>query len=184
MLRDGVPADEQVVRHNAESVTPDSPPAVAPDVPEQGNVETDGNPNLGMVGRQLASHWIEGQQYTPEWLAAASDNSHAEIINRQVASAGFNAKREEAGVFGHGTMSVAVGIEPVKDLTEGGKFGNDYFVTHPKTIQGDVSQSMRVPPGWDSDSRGAVMGAGKELARESAESGLYAAFYAGVQGGS
>lgn len=182
MLRDGVPADEQVIRHNAPSVEPDAPPAVQMDKPEQGEVETDGNPSLPMVNRQLASHWVEGQQYTAGWLAAASDQSHAEIINRQIASAGFNAKREEAGIQGHGTMSYAVGIEPVKDLTEGGKFGNDYFKTNEKDIQDDVTRSVG-PPQVDGDVRSAVMAAGKVSARDAATAGLYQAFYAGLQGG-
>jgi hypothetical protein len=181
MVRDGVPADEQVIRHNAPSVEPDAPPAVQDDTPQQGVVEVDGNPSLPMVNRQLASHWVEGQQYTPGWLAAASDQSHAEIINRQIASSGFNAQQEAAGIQGHGTMSYAVGIEPVKDLTEGGKFGNDYFKTNEKDIQDEVTRSIG-PPQVDGDVRSAVMGAGKTAARDAAQANQYAAFYASLQG--
>ncbi len=181
-MRDGVPGDENIVRSTTAVVQNDAPPAEAKQAPEMSNVETDSNPLLGMETRQVASDWHEGEQYTPEWLARASNQDHNNIINRQVASSGTAAKREEAGQFGHGTMSYAVGIAPVADLREGGAFGNDYFVTNPKDIQ--EAATNRIEPGPESggDSRGAVMGAGKTAARQAAEAGSYAAWYSAMQG--
>jgi hypothetical protein len=182
-MRDGLPGDENVIRSTTAVVEHDIPPAEATRSPEMSDVQTDSNPKLGLETRSLASEWHEGEQYTPEWLGRASDQQGTERINRQIASSGTAAKREEAGQFGHGTMSYAVGIAPVADLVDGGRLGNDYFVTTPKDIQEGVTGKME--PSNDiasGDKRGALMGQGKEAARAAAESGLYNTWYSSMQG--
>ncbi len=181
LLRDGVPADEKVVRSTAEPYEADAPAAVQDGMPDAQEVAADKNPDLGMVGRQLASHWVEGQQGTPEWIPNAdSQYEHNAIVDRQVATSGTAAAREARGIWGHGTMSYAVGIAPVDDLVDGKKMGNEYFVRNERDIQeGSDETMMSVPPGYDQSVKGRVAAEGKKDARESAMAGLYDSFWNG-----
>ncbi len=178
----GVPADEAVVRSTATPVEPDAPAAVQDDMPEQQEVETDHNPHLGMVNRQLASKWVEGQQSVPgEIPIDRIQNATNQIINDQVATSGTAAAREAAGIRGHGTLSYAVGIEPVQGLVDGHRMGNDYFTVNPRLIQEGMRHDMSVPPGTDQSTKGAVSAFGKEEARKAAMAAQYNAFWNGGQ---
>ncbi len=179
LLRDGVPADEKVVRTTAEPYDASTRPAMQDDTPERGEVETDSNPQLGMTGRQLASHWVEGQQSVPPQTPLVNAaHLHNDLIDRQVSSSGTAAQREASGEWGHGTLSYAIGIEPVADLTEGGKMGNEYFKANDRDIQETADNSMMsVPPGYDQSTSGKVAATGKTLSREAAMAGMYNAFW-------
>lgn len=172
-----VPADEAVVRRTAVPYEADKPAAVASDMPVMGEVETDHDPNLGMVNRQVASHWIEGQQGVPSWANQVADQyEHNALIDKQVSTAGFAASKEATGQWGHGTLSAAVGIEPVGDLVDGQRLGNDYFVRHERPIQDtadDTMMSTTVGPDMN------VNAAGKENSRKAAQAALYNAFWNG-----
>lgn len=181
MLRDGVPADEKVVRTTAEPYEHDAPPAVQDSMPDMQEVANDPNPDLGMTSRQRASHWVEGQQGAPNWIPESdAQYQHNAIVDRQVASSGTAAAREARGEWGHGTMSYAVGIAPVADLTEGGKMGNEYFVRTPRDIQETSDETMMsVPPGYDQSTKGRVSALGKVEGRAAAVAAQYDAFWNG-----
>lgn len=181
MLRSGIPADEKVVRTTAEPYEADAPPAVMASTPEQQEVFTDPNPDLGMTSRQVASYYQPGEKGVPNWIPE-SDSAylHNAIIDRQVATSGTAAAREAAGQWGHGTMPLTVGIEPVRDLADGGKMGNEYFVRTPRDIQETADATMMtVPPGYDQGIKGSVTAEGKQNARESAMASAYNMFWNG-----
>lgn len=177
----GVPADEKVVRSTATPVNHDAPAAMQTDAPEMGEVETDRNPDLGMVNRQLASKWIDREKSVPPWLGDVNaQTQHNLIIDRQVSTAGTAASRESTGAWGHGTMPAAIGIEPVGDLRDGGKMGNEYFVRHERDIQETADETMTAPAkDFDRSAVGRVAGMGKANARDAAMAGLYDTFWNG-----
>ncbi len=168
----GVPVDEKVVRSTALPVEKDAPPAMESDRPEWNEpVESDPNPNLGMNTRTLASHWVEGEQSAPWWQGSVDQNAeHNTLVDSRISSSGTAAAREAAGQFGHGSMSYAVGIEPVGDLRDGGKMGNEYFAAGKPDIQETAGNYMSVPPGYDQATTGKAAAAGKTAAREAATS--------------
>lgn len=171
LVTTGVPADESVVRNTATPVNLSAPPAMQEDMPEMGEVETDPNPDLGMVTRQLASHWIEGTRgVSSTVIGEVSDGTaHNAIINQQVSSSGFSAGREASGQSDK-NLSYAVGIEAVGDLRDGGKMGNQFFVRNERNIQDGMRSEMTVPPGYDTSNRGEVLASGKDKARKAAQS--------------
>ena len=177
-----VPADENIVRMTTAPVTPDAPPAMATDAPEQSEVETDSNPTLGMATRQLASTWHEPVKGAPEWADRATAR-HDAIVNERWASSGTAAAREASGEFGHGTMAYAEGIEPVKGLTDGGRFDNSYFTVNDRQIQGTTGDYMSVPPGSDADTTASLAGAAATASRKASEAAAYRSMWDGVLNG-
>lgn len=173
-----VPSDEQTVRATTEKIDIDAAPAVQKDAPEIGEVETDSNPNLsGLATRQLASQWVDGEQFTPAWLGNVdADSVNSAIIDGQVSSSGTAAAREASGVFGHGSMSYAIGIEPVQGLSPGGQFGNNYFAADRPGIQSTSGAYMSSPPGYDKDVTALVSDTTKRNARYAKEASLYASW--------
>jgi hypothetical protein len=176
----GVPADEKVVRSTATPVDHNAPAAMQTDMPQMSEVETDHNPNLGMVNRQLASRWFERIRSRPEWKQRVDDGyEHNAIIDRQVSSSGTAAAKEATGEWGHGTIPHAIGIEPVGDLTDGGKMGNEYFKTNERDIQETAGMEMQPPTNYDQGVTGRVSATGKTSARQAAMAGMYNAFWNG-----
>jgi hypothetical protein len=174
----GVPADEKVVRNTATPVVPDKPAAMQDDMPMMGEYDTDSDPNLGMDPRQLASKWSEGQRSTPAWIPEVAETTQSTtIINEQVSTSGTAASREQAGVTNK-NLSYAVGIEPVGDLREGGKMGNDYFVRNEREVQATMDASMTMPMGYDQRTTMLVENQGKTNARD-AQAAAYNAFWNG-----
>jgi hypothetical protein len=176
------PADENVVRRTTFVVHNDEPPAEAKGAPEWNDQETDPNPELGMVNRQVASDWHQPEQYTPFWngLVDGADE-HNGIVDRQVSTSGTAAAREAEGQFGHGTAAYAIGIEPV--LRDGGALGNDYFLANNPPIQ-DVSGNYMSPAlGIDRDTIAGISGYGHDASRDasaaSISQSLYSQFLAG-----
>lgn len=174
-----VPVDENTVRNTATPVEHDAPAAMAESAPDMGEVETDHNPHLGLVNRQVASKVGGGQKFIPPWLGEVNSNAdHNDIVNRQVSSSGTAAAREAAGQWGHGTAVYAEGIEPVGDLRDGGKMGNDYFAAHDPAIQHTAGDYMTPGPGQDHTVPAMVAGVGKVNARAAANS-AYNVWYNG-----
>lgn len=174
----GVPADEKVVRNTATPVEHDAPAAMQADMPEMSEVETDHNPNLGMVNRQLASKWFDRTRSRPAWKNKVDDGyQHNAIIDEQVSSSGHAAAKEASGEWGHGTMPYAVGIEPVGDLRDGGKMGNEYFKTNERNIQDTAGTEVQPPTNYDQSVTGRVSALGKTAARNAAMAGMYDAFW-------
>lgn len=181
LIGSGVPADEAVVRATAVPVDKDAPAAMQTDMPEMSEVETDKNPALGMVNRQLASKWIDRERGVPNWLGKVADgtNSNA-IVNQQVSTSGFSASQEAAGNWGHGTMPAAIGIEPVGDLRDGGKMGNEYFIANDRDVQETADKTMMSPAiNYDQGTTGRVAAAGKVNARKAAIAAQYDTFWNG-----
>lgn len=180
LVNTGVPASEEVVRQTATPVEQDAPAAMQDDMPEPGEVETDPNPHLGMVNRQLASKWTEGNHTDHQVGLVAEQNESNQSVNRQVATSGQAASREASGET-HKTLSYAVGIEPVFDLGDPNhKMGNTYFVRNERNIQATMDASMTVPPGMgDPGILENIAAAGKTNARVAAESSIYNTFWNG-----
>jgi hypothetical protein len=178
-LREGVPADEKVVRQTATPYDRDAPAAMQDSMPDRGEVETDPNPTLGMVNRQKSSLWVQGKKFFPWWKGSVDESyEHNAIIDRQVSTSGTAAAREAAGEWGHGTASFAVGIEPVGDLTDGGAFSNEYFKRNDRDIQETADPTMMsVPPGYDQSVNGRVSAEGKVASRAAAMAGMYNTFW-------
>lgn len=135
------PMPEEQVRTTLEPVRDDESSAQMHDSPDWNEYRSDESGELtGLTRRQVASDTHEREKYRPWWRMFATVN-HNEITDNQIASSGTAAKREEAGHQGHGTMQYAEGIEPV--IRDGARYGNDYFVTHDKTIQDGAGSYMQ-----------------------------------------
>lgn len=184
LVNSGVPADENAVRRNTAPVEIHAEPAMmdaGPDFNEK--IETDDNPNLGLDPRQLASHVIPSEKYRPFWIEdVTAGDEHNAIVDRQVSSSGTAAMRESAGQFGHGTLMVTEGIEPVQDLRDGGKFGNEYFTRHERDVQEGAGNYMSTPPG-DQATTSMVAATGKTAAQKAREASAFNSFYNGFMAG-
>ena len=179
IIQDGVPADEEVVRSTATPYEHDAPAAMQQDMPEQQEVETDKNPDLGMVNRQLASMWHEGDRADSPDDIVATQNSSNQMINAQVSTSGTAASRELEGQT-HKNLSYAVGIEAVGDLADPNhKMGNTYFVRNERDVQATMRNEMTVPPGQDHAIEGDIASYGKSSARDAASSGQYNSWWNG-----
>lgn len=175
----GVPADEEVVRSTATPVEPDAPAAMATDMPDPQEVETDGNPHLGMVNRQLASKLVEGSRAVPPDDIVREQNASNQMIAAQVSTSGTAAARELAGQT-HKNLSYAVGLEPVFDLGDPNhKMGNTYFVRNERNVQEGMTDYMSVPPGQDHAIEGNIAAGGKSNARAASSSALYNSWWNG-----
>lgn len=178
----GVPADERVVRNTATPYQYDAPAAMAPSAPDTNQLETDGNPNLGMTSRQMASTWVEGSRAEPQSGTLATQNASNQIIAEQVSTSGTAAQREMSGET-HKNASYAVGIEPQFDLADPNhKMGNTYFVREERQIQEPAGRYMSQGPGQDHAIMGNINAYGKDAARQAADAGLYRTWWAGMNG--
>lgn len=184
MIGDGVDADENVVRRNTYVVHADAPPAEAQGAPDWNELETDPNPELGMVGRQVASDFHGRVQYAPNWTDDSAVISGAEAQQQQIATSGTAAARERAGQFGHGTMEYAVGIEPV--IRDGASYGADYFTANERTgIQPGADNTGAVQPALGLD-RGDIAAAGaygRGASRDASQAGDHVSLYDQFLGG-
>lgn len=120
--------DVEKVTRNTYPVSLDAPPAEMSHAPEFNEVQTDGNPEIGYATHLLASDWHQPEKYSPGIVATLAQGEHDDILNKVQASKGTAATREESGVYGHGTMAYAVGVEPI--IRPGTEFGTDYFKAH------------------------------------------------------
>jgi hypothetical protein len=183
IVRDPVPADENTVRNTATPVYKADPPATMPDVPDLNEFETDPNPHLGMVERNLSSHIVPTQKYAPPWRALTDMNhEYTDRIDSTIGTVGLAPSREAGGEFGHGTMQVQIAIDPVQDLSGAGGFTNDYFLRHYRPIQETMPVSVQPPPNYDATTAGMVGAAGKQASRDATAASQYDTFYRTVTG--
>lgn len=175
-----VPTPQEKVRATTIPVDHDKPASEASGAPEQGEVLTDKDPNLGMHLRNLASDWHEGTEVdTRARLNPVADVTHsAAFINGKVSSDGFAAGQEAAGQ-GHRTLSYAVGIEPVQDLRDNGSFGNTYFMRNVRDIQEGATPQMSIPPGYDPDVSNHAATLGKARSNAATAGSVYDQFWNG-----
>lgn len=178
--RENIPVQEKLVRSTTEAIQVDGPAAEMEGAPQFNEVETDANPSLGMVTRQLASDWHASEQYVPSWANRSNPTSSFGYVNEKVDSDGTAARREMTGEFGHGTMGYAIGIEPV--IREGGQFGADYFAVDPRLIQETAGDYMGVVSTQDHDAISATAGQAVRNAKDAGAAGQYASWYAAFMG--
>jgi hypothetical protein len=179
--RDAIPADENVVRRTTDPVRTDAPAAEMEGRPEYNETETDANPDLGMVNRQVASDWNATTKYSPSWAGTANPTESFAYVNSRIDSVGTAAEREMRGEQGHGTMAFAVGVEPV--IREGGQFGADYFAVDPRLIQEAAGDYMIPDASQDHDSVSATAGQAVRNAKDAGAAGQYAAWYGALMNG-
>lgn len=183
-VSEGVTLEENVGRRTQVPVYKNDPPVEMQHAPDWNEVSTDPNPHLGFVNRSVAGDWHEGEQYVPVHKEEVDNQYlHNAIVDRQVSTSGTAAAREASGEWGHGTMKHSIAIEPTGDLRDGGKLGNDYFKRDDRKIQEVMGNEMSTAPGIDTDTRGAVMGAGKDNALQAKMDSGYQAWYNATVGG-
>jgi hypothetical protein len=177
-----VPVDEADVRNTATPVNNEKPAAVNEDMPMQGEFTNDPDPKLGLGPRQLASAWTQGQPVDTgaRMDPVAQTTISSQLIDQQVSTSGFAASREAAGQA-HTSLSYAVGIEPVGDLQENHKFGETYFMRHPRDIQDGMGAFMQAPPGMDTAAILQDASTGKVVSRDATTASIYDLFLGGPQ---
>jgi hypothetical protein len=176
--RGEVPADEGLVRSTVTVVDKDATASVEAAPPDFNGAETDPSTDGGLTTRQLASHVEASQRYVPH-----TGNSNTDLnapVNNQVSSSGTAAAREMLGEWGHGTMQVVEGIEPV--IRDGGNYGDHYFAVHERLAAGSGNY-MSPTQASDTVTTAAVQATGEGNSRAAAAVSQYAAMYAGLQRG-
>lgn len=176
--RGEVPTDESDVRTTVTTVEDDQP-AEQEHAPEWNETETDPDTGGGLTSRQLGSHVVAGQRFTPDTDQSAQDEHNA-IVNRQVSTSGTAAAREASGEWGHGSLQVVEGIEPT--IVDGHQMGYDYFTTHPRP---DSASGSYMTPAMtaDPESEAAAQAAATSGSRHAVQGSMYAAYYHGLQEG-
>lgn len=170
---DVVDTDESDVRSTVTVVDNDAIPAVADSAPDTNEVQTDPDTGGGLTAHAIAP------AVTPSAKAAVDPSGNANTdyaapINRQVSTSGTAAEREASGEWGHGTLKIVEGIEPVVTHGSDAVFDNVYFSAGDRTVQEGVTDYMtpaRYPDAADADGRAA-----QEASRQAAEAALYARF--------
>ena len=142
-IRDSVSPDEAEVRSTVTVVDNDASSAEADNAPDFNEFESDPDTEGGLTTRQVASHVVPSTQSVNPALAQAN-TEHNEIINRQVSSSGTAAAREAAGMWGHGTLQFAEGIEPT--IRDGAAFGEEFFAADRDAIQTGSGDYMTPTP--------------------------------------
>lgn len=178
------PADEELARATTERLNVSEAADVETGVPEFNETVRATTQHAGITTSNLAPPYIESHKYAPEYAAQAQVGPSFSRINDHQATAGTAAQREEAGQYGHGTMPVTIGIEPV--LREGGAFGDDYFDAGKPGIQPGMSAMMETAPGYDADITGAVAGRAKSTSHDAASAAnqpWFGAMQSGVRHG-
>ena len=139
-IRNAVKPDEAEVRSTTQVIDHDAPSAEMDSAPDFNEFASDPDTEGGLTTTSLASHVIPSVQYANPALAEAN-TEHNAIIDRQVSTSGTAAAREAAGEWGHGTLQVLEGIEPV--IREGSAFGEDFFSAGRDPIQTGMGNYMQ-----------------------------------------
>jgi hypothetical protein len=163
------PADQELARATTENLNVDEPADLEQGVPEFNETVRADTQHAGITTSNLAPPYVEGHKYAPEWSGQAQVGPSFSRINDRQATAGTAAAREEAGQFGHGTMPVTIGIEPI--IRDGGAYGDDYFGVEKPGIQPGMSAMMEMAPGYDTDVTGVVTNNAKLASHDAASSG-------------
>ena len=178
--RAATPSDEANVRSTVTVVQPDAPASVMAHSPDFNEVDTDPVTEGGLTPHQLASHVIPRERYVP--LMENSNEADALFgrVNNAISTSGTAAAREAAGEWGHGTLTVLEGIEPV--IRDGNAFSETYFKAREHPIQETMGHDMSPSEPADAKTRSDAAAAGKSDSRAAYQASLYKAFYNGVTG--
>lgn len=171
------PADQELARATTEAVDVNDAPDVEDTPPQFNEVERAGEQHAGLTTSDLASHTIPSEKYAPFWSEQANVTPSFAVVNSSQARLGTAAQRESAGQFGHGTMQIMMGIEPV--IREGAVFGLDYFEADHPGIQPFAGNYMEQAPGYDRDVTGALAGRAANTSHAAVASG-YMSQWAGA----
>lgn len=164
-----VPQDENVARSTLDPIRTDPEEAQAQDNPEWNKPEEDASGQLtGLATREVASKTSPIEKYAPMDLPLATANHNA-IIDNQVATSGTAAAREAAGIQGHGTMQIEIGIEP---LNPAERFGNEYFV-RPGIGANEGSGDYMTPTATDNWTQAVAQSAATENSRQASLATLF-----------
>lgn len=174
MFGNSIPADEKTIRNQATPVDVEKPAAMLDHMPQQDEMATDPDQQIGFAPHQLGSFWHEGQPVdtAARVMPTAQVTESTRIINEQVSTSGTAAQRELQG-RAHRDLSYAVGIEPVQGLTENGQFGETYFKTHPRDIQDGAGKFMTAAPGYDLGQVNQDIATGKVTSRQATLASMY-----------
>ena len=170
--RGEVPSDEKTVRSTVTVVSNDEPVAMQEHSPDFNETDTDPDTGGGLTTRQLASHVRPTERYAPS--TGDSNVDHNAIVNTQVSSSGTAAAKELTGQWGHGTLSITEGLEPV--LVDGHAFTEDYFKAPERSPQADVTDYMTASTNGDPGTTSQAQATGEANARQAVEASQYAAF--------
>lgn len=164
------PRDEAVIRSTTNTVNNDAPPAMQESAPDYNNFTSDKREDGGLTPNTLASHVVPTEKYSP---IQTNQNTDLYSINESLSAKGTAAAREMAGEYGHGTMKVVEGIEPV--LVDGTRFDNVYFKANVGVVQGAAGEYMAASF-VDTEVIGQVEQQRRKKAAEAANGPLYDAF--------
>lgn len=173
---ESVPQDEDEARSTVEPIRHSADTAEATGAPDFNEIDTDESGELvGLSPRVVAPDTHESEKYVPFWTALASQ-THNVLVDKQVASSGTAAQREESGQQGHGSVHYAEGIEP--EIREGAAFGNDYFQSHDTDVQAGAGAYM-TPYEAETFHNALAQRVAQDRSRAAYQSSLYAAFLGG-----
>lgn len=157
-----VPANEAEVRSTVTVVDNDAPSAVQMHVPDYNDVATDPDTEGGLTTHQLASYVTPSERYLPQPVSAADND----IVDRQVSSSGTAAAREASGQWGHGTLQITEGIEPV--IRDGAAFGETYFKVPDRGANDAAGDYMTPASSVDAKTLEDAQATGNDNARDAA----------------
>lgn len=171
--------DEAQVRSTVTTVQADAPASMAPAAPDVNQFESDPLTEGGLTGHQLASKVTAPEHYAPP---AGNANDAAQMfgrVNDAISTSGTAAARESAGQWGHGTLTVTEGIEPV--LPDGTRFTEQYFAAGQRNVQDTAGTYMTAAAQVDA-TRAAAQAAGADAARKAVSDSQYNAFLTAQMG--
>jgi hypothetical protein len=171
-----VPTDPNEVRSTITRVDDTDPPAVQEHTPDWNETATDPDTLGGLTPRQLASHVIPSDRYVPNVGASAQDEHNA-IVNRQVSTSGVAPAKEATGEWGHGTLKIVEGIEPV---LHDAALGSDYFTGHER--QAANIDGLTPAQSADPETTGAAQQQANAAARRAAQASMYSAYLSNMTG--
>ena len=171
-------ADADEVRTTITHVDPDAPPAEQPDAPEWNALLVDTDTEGGLTTTQLASHVKPSRRGAPVADTTARDTAR-DAVDASNSTGGHAAAREASGDWGHGTMKIVEGIEPI--IVDGHQFDGTYFAADNR---GNPAGAYMTPTRTPDDTTQAI---GEERAANAVTASqgtndLYAEFLAKVTG--
>lgn len=171
-----VPQTENEVRSTVEPIRTDGDNAEAHRDPDWNEFSSDNSGELvGLTPRVKGAETTDSEKYTRGDLGLAAQNHNA-LIDNQVASSGTAARREEAGLWGHGTMQYAESLDPV--IRPGGAYGNDFFNVMKPPTQDGAGDFMTVTD-TDAWNNAVAQTSANAASRRAYQSSVYSAFLNG-----
>ena len=176
--RGPTPPDEANARTTITVVQADAPPSVEEKSPTFNSATTDQVTEGGLTSHQLASKVTDSHQKP---APAGNANESAALfgrVNEGQSTRGRAPGLEAAGRWGHGSLLITEGIEPV--LEDGHAFSETYFSAGNRPIQSTADHAMSAAEPSDSATRAAGQATATAASRAAVSASQYAAFYEAV----